>query len=90
MDCLPRIEGIYQGDFIGWGGEKVYTPNCITYKFFDTIAPETIVFVAHTHYVGNTIKDAEVRFGFPYDVSLQKYMQTDRRVNHSVKIKSVS
>ena len=69
MDCLPRIEGIFQGDFIGWGGERVYTPNCITYKFFDTIAPETIVFAAHTHYVGNTIKDAEVRFGFPYDVS---------------------
>ena len=69
MDSLPRLEGIYQGDFIGFGGTKEYTPNILTYKFFDTIAPESIVFAAHTHYVGNTIKDAEVRFSFPYDVS---------------------
>ena len=69
MDSLPRLEGIYQGDFIGFGGTKEYTPNCITYKFPDTISPESIVFAAHTHYIGNTIKGAEVRFSFPYDVS---------------------
>ncbi len=67
MDSLPRINGIYQGDFIGFGGDKEYTPNCITYKFNDIIVPESIVFAAHTHYIGNTIKDAEVRFGFPFD-----------------------
>ena len=69
MDSLPRLNGIYQGDFIGYGGDCEYTPNCITYKFPDIISPESIVFAAHTHYVGNTIKDAEVRFGFPWDVS---------------------
>jgi len=69
MDSLPRLNGIFQGDFIGFGGDKEYTPNILTYKFFDTIAPESIVFAAHTHYVGNTIKDAEVRFSFPWDVS---------------------
>ena len=69
MDSLPRLNGIYQGDFIGYGGDDEYTPNCITYKFPDIISPESIVFAAHTHYVGNTIKDAEVRFGFPWDVS---------------------
>lgn len=69
MDSLPRLDGIYQGDFIGFGGTKEYTPNCITYKFPDTISPESIVFAAHTHYIGNTIKGAEVRFSFPYDVS---------------------
>jgi hypothetical protein len=69
MDSLPRLNGIYQGDFIGYGGDDEYTPNCITYKFADIISPESIVFAAHTHYVGSTIKDAEVRFGFPWDVS---------------------
>ena len=66
MDSLPRLNGIYQGDFIGYGGDDEYTPNCITYKFGDIISPESIVFgKAHTHYVGNTIKDAEVHSGFP-------------------------
>ena len=69
MDSLPRLNGIYQGDFIGYGGDDEYTPNCITYKFADIISPESIVFAAHAHYVGNTIKDAEVHFGFPWDVS---------------------
>jgi hypothetical protein len=69
MDSLPKLKGIYQGDFIGFGGDSEYKPNTITYKFKEDILPESIVFAAHTHYVGDTIKDAEVRFGFPYDVS---------------------
>jgi len=69
FECLPRLQGIYQGDFIGWGGSNTFTPNTITYKMTQEIHPESIVFAAHTHYVGETIKDAEVRFGFPWDVT---------------------
>ena len=46
---LPRIKGVYQGDFIGFGGGSVYTPNTITYKF-DTNTEEDMVFAAHTTY----------------------------------------
>ena len=33
LDCLPRTEGIVQGDFIGFGGSDTYRPNTITYVF---------------------------------------------------------
>ena len=87
MDCLPRIEGIYQGDFIGWGGEKVYTLIALPTSFSTRWLPETIVFgdILTTLVTLSRMQ----RFGL---VSLtmfpSKYMQTDE--NHSVKIKSVS
>ena len=86
MDSLPRLNGIYQGDFIGYGGDCEYTPNCITYKFPDIISPESIVFAAHTHYVGSTTRMQRFASVSPGMCLLPKYMQTDRRVNHSVKI----
>tara|TARA_B100000287_G_scaffold188808_1_gene178473 strand:+ start:1970 stop:2887 length:918 start_codon:yes stop_codon:yes gene_type:complete len=46
---LPRIEGVYQCDFIGFGGGSVYNPNTITYKF-DDIVEEDIIIAAHTTY----------------------------------------
>lgn len=54
-DCLtflPRTEGIFQGDFIGFGGFDTYTPNTITYRFSETISEE-IVIAPHTYYTGN-------------------------------------
>ena len=33
LNNLPRIDGIIQGDFIGYGGSDTYRPNTITYKF---------------------------------------------------------
>ena len=27
LDCLPRTEGIVQGDFIGFGGSDTYKPK---------------------------------------------------------------
>jgi hypothetical protein len=69
FECLPKVKGIYQGDFIGWGGGNTFTPNTITYKMIQKVHPESIIFAAHTHYVGDTIKDAEVRFDFPFNVA---------------------
>ena len=60
---LPRIKGVYQGDFIGFGGGNVYTPNTITYKF-DKNVDEDIVFAAHTKYVGNTLKSMIAEFNY--------------------------
>mgnify|MGYP000937282666 CR=1 FL=1 len=33
LDCLPATDGIFQGDFIGIGGDNCYRPNTITYVF---------------------------------------------------------
>ena len=49
FDYLPRTEGIFQGDFIGFGGSDEYTPNTITYQFDDIVSEEIIV-APHTYY----------------------------------------
>ena len=46
---LPRVEGVYQGDFIGFGGQQEYTPNALTYKF-DEVVTSHIIFAPHTEY----------------------------------------
>ena len=47
--CLPRIEGIVQADFIGFGGSDSYRPNTITYKFPNVISQDVII-APHTAY----------------------------------------
>jgi len=49
---LPRTEAIYQGDFIGYGGESEYTPNTLTYHFKDVITANILV-APHTVHVGD-------------------------------------
>ena len=46
---LPRIEGIVQADFIGFGGSDSYRPNTITYKFPSIISQDVII-APHTAY----------------------------------------
>jgi len=50
---LPQIDGIIQGDFIGFGGQKVYRPNTITYEFPQTIL-QKIIIAPHTMYHSDT------------------------------------
>lgn len=49
LKYLPRTEGLYQGDFIGFGGSDTYTPNALTYVFPETVT-ETIIMAPHTRY----------------------------------------
>lgn len=49
LSFLPRTEGVYQGDFIGFGGKKEYTPNTLTYKF-DKMVMANIIVAPHTEY----------------------------------------
>ena len=49
LDYLPRTEGVYQGDFIGFGGSDVYTPNTLTYTFPEVVT-EAIIIAPHTRY----------------------------------------
>ena len=58
FDYLPRTEGIYQGDFIGFGGTDTYTPNTLTYKFPEVIN-QNIIVAPHTEYTAeNDLRDA--------------------------------
>ena len=69
LEKLPRIGGVYQCDFIGYGGAKTYKPNTITYKFLPPVnSRHDIIVAAHTTYQGETLKDMCASFGF-YDVS---------------------
>ena len=70
--CLAHLpycdEGeIYQGDFIGFGGEWEYTPNTITYHFGEEVQ-EQIIIAPHTAYIpdpdfdgdGNVLRECEL------------------------------
>ena len=47
---LPHTDRIFQGDFIGFGGECDYTPNTVTYSFGQPVAEE-IIMAPHTEYL---------------------------------------
>ena len=58
FDYLPRNGGIFQGDFIGFGGSDEYTPNTITYQF-DGIVDAEIIVAPHTLYTAESdLRDA--------------------------------
>ena len=60
FDYLPDPKGgIFQGDFIGFGGYSEYTPNTITYKF-DDVVTEEIIIAPHTYYTtsSDNLRDA--------------------------------
>ena len=54
LKYLPRVSGIYQGDFIGFGDTETteFTPNTITYKF-DNAPFQNIIMAVHTSYLGD-------------------------------------
>jgi hypothetical protein len=58
LKYLPRVSGIYQGDFIGFGDRQTteFTPNTITYKF-DNPPFQNIIMAVHTSYVGDTFDE---------------------------------
>jgi hypothetical protein len=62
FDNLPRIDGIIQGDFIGYGGDDTYRPNTITYKFPNCVE-EAIIFAPHTTYSGPNLRECVASFG---------------------------
>ena len=50
---LPRIDGIIQGDFIGFGGSNIYKPNTLTYHFPEVVQ-EQLIIAPHTFYTTET------------------------------------
>jgi len=81
FDNLPRIKGIVQGDFIGFGGNDFYKPNTIEY-IFDRIVNENVIIAAHTSYTSDTtLKDAVASFGVTENLDSDgvKFLNTNAR-----------
>jgi hypothetical protein len=81
FDNLPRIEGIVQGDFIGFGGNDFYQPNTIEYNFGQLVR-ENMIIAAHTSYTSETtLKDAVASFGVTetLDSDSVKFLNTNAR-----------
>jgi hypothetical protein len=77
LDSLPRTENIYQGDFIGFGGLNVYTPNTITYQFPEVIT-QSIIIAPHTKWsTDGELRDAYVSGSAPFfnDTEHVKFVQ---------------
>lgn len=72
LDKLPKIFGVYQGDFIGFGNKNTFTPNVITYKFPSDI-DKSIVFAAHTSYDGNKMSEMNASFGTSFYIREENF-----------------
>ena len=58
FDYLPHVNGVIQGDFIGFGGDNSFCPNTITY-IFPEIVTQKIIIAPHTGYKAqNDLRDA--------------------------------
>jgi len=58
FDCLPHTDTVYQGDFIGFGGETEYTPNTITYQFPEVVEQQIIIAPHTCYYAEHDLRDA--------------------------------
>ena len=83
LECLPDRAGVWQGDFIGYGGTDTFTPNTITYKF-DEVIDSSILVAVHTSYKGNKLSQMQADFKPQFDHwSLDnkvKYLSTDATI----------
>ena len=66
LDHLPRIHGIIQGDFVGFGGDNMFCPNTISYVFPEIVTQEIII-APHTAYIANE----DLRDAFAYPIGRQ-------------------
>jgi hypothetical protein len=85
LKYLPQVNGIYQGDFIGFGGSKEYTPNTITYQFSEVVW-QNIIMAPHTFYfTETTMQDAEAHpliNSLLYDTNDVKFVQPNAHILH--------
>ena len=84
FDWLPHSNGIFQGDFIGFGGDTEYTPNTITYQFPEVVY-EKIIVAPHTYYIAD--KDLRDAVAYPMkfiitDTPYVKFVQPQAYIQH--------
>ena len=75
--CLDNIHpttGIYQGDFIGFGGKSSFLPNTIRYEFGEEEINQEIIIAPHTYY--EATEDLRDAVAYP----LQYQLKSDNNV----------
>jgi hypothetical protein len=75
--CLDNIHpttGIFQGDFIGFGGRNTFLPNTIEYEFPDEEINQEVIIAPHTYY--EATEDLRDAVAYP----LQYELQSDNNV----------
>ena len=76
LEVLPPVEGVFQGDFIGFGGSNTFTPNTLTYTFndnSDALSNAAVIVACHTRYHGDSsckVKEMTASFHVPYYVQM--------------------
>ena len=68
FDNLYTTTGIYQGDFIGFGGDFSFCPNTITYDFPEEVT-QNIIIAPHTYYIAE--KDLRDAVAYPLEYELE-------------------
>ena len=68
LDNLHFTTGIFQGDFIGFGGDFTFCPNTITYDFPEEVNQEIII-APHTYYIAD--KDLRDAVAYPLEYELE-------------------
>ena len=68
LDNLHPTTRIYQGDFIGFGGDFTFCPNTITYDFPEEVNQEIII-APHTYYIAD--KDLRDAVAYPLEYELE-------------------
>ena len=58
LKYLPRTEGVYQGDFIGFGRQSEFTNNTLTYVFPEKIEQKLVIAPHTKYYVDGELCDA--------------------------------
>jgi hypothetical protein len=77
FDCLPHVNSIIQGDFLGFGDTDSVQPNTIAYQFPEVIT-QTIIFAPHTvWHTDDELKNAYVSGTAPFfvDTDEVKFVQ---------------
>jgi len=86
LEVLPRVRGVYQGDFIGFGGKTSFRSNTLTYDFAPDsgVLDRAIVFCCHTSYEGTSMKDLTASFVVPVffqqSTDKVKFVNADARI----------
>ena len=68
LDNLHFTTGIFQGDFIGFGGDFTFCPNTITYDFPEEVHQEIII-APHTYYIAE--EDLRDAVAYPLEYELE-------------------
>ena len=88
LKYLPRTEGVFQGDWIGFGGDTNYKPNVVEYVFPEVVK-ENIIIAPHTFYTGSGCELYEMQphplKGDLISTSRCKFVTFKCEINHNIK-----